>query len=60
MVTLIYFSEKYEPDANPFVYYPKATSISQDSVSVIRAFYQNCEGLLTSYSELKMQTKGVA
>lgn len=57
-MTLIYFSEKYEPDANPFVYYPKAMSTSQNSVSVARAFYQGCVGLLTSHSELTMADKG--
>ena len=48
MVTLTYFSEKYAPDATPFVYYPKA--MSQDSFSNVRSFYQRCQGLLTSHS----------
>jgi hypothetical protein len=56
MVTLTYFSEKYAPDATPFVYYPKATS--QDSFSNVRSFYQRCQGLLTSHSELKYTDKG--
>jgi hypothetical protein len=58
MVTLIYFSEKYVPDATPFVYYPKA--MSQDSFSNVRSFYQRCEGLLTSHShsELKYTDSG--
>jgi len=58
MVTLTYFSEKYVPDATPFVYYPKV--MSQDSFSTLRSFYQRCEGLLTSHShsELKYVARG--
>jgi hypothetical protein len=48
MVTLTYFSEKYAPDATPFVYFPK--SMSQDSFESVESFYRRCQGLLTSHS----------
>ena len=52
-MTLIYFSEKHKPDANPFVYYPEAQSAGV--ILVVRSFYQRCEGLLTSYSHSELK-----